>query len=404
MQVSDSDSSDSELNCTDLVQSDDETNNTKNPNVSNVDSNFSDKQSTSISVSQDTINAQILAQLQSIGQRLTKIESTQCKKTTDTGKIKSTSKKQKHKTSATLPQAHEKFPQNMSKSGLVASQMLQSTSVENSITMPANSNVQDLGSNLCTGQSLASQNPVLQNTTIPHLQELRQDIYIQTQVEKRLKDLADSVKSGNCKQNSLRGGPVEVIVPNRIKWPHEYVLSGSQKERVSYDQLSVTQWMAGFCRIMKEEQNSQNQKFMLDYLISLLDDANDFSWDAAKASHAVLLCRMEQGEVVSYQEPTKLIVLGEPMPRDILHKVSTMLNLSIMPGKMQTKSPNPCLVSTSIKVLVFNKNHTRRRVLYINISVLPALHLKVKLTHIQKLIVEINSRKIQKTSRFGHVP
>ena len=35
--------------------------------------------------------------------------------------------------------------------------------------------------------------------------------------------------------------------------------------------------MAGFCRIMKEEQNSQNQKFMLDYLISLRDDANDFT-------------------------------------------------------------------------------------------------------------------------------
>ena len=48
---------------------------------------------------------------------------------------------------------------------------------------------------------------------------------------------------------------------------------------------------------MREEQNLQNQKFMLGYLISLLDDANDFSWDMAKASHAVLLCRMEQGEV-----------------------------------------------------------------------------------------------------------
>ena len=64
--------------------------------------------------------------------------------------------------------------------------------------------------------------------------------------------------------------------------------------------------MAGFCRIMKEEKNSQNQKFMLDYLISLLDDANNFSWDAAKASHAVLLCRMEQGEVVSYEEIDKI--------------------------------------------------------------------------------------------------
>ena len=33
---------------------------------------------------------------------------------------------------------------------------------------------------------------------------------------------------------------------------------------------------------------------------------NNFSWDAAKASHAVLLCRMEQGEVVSYQEIDKI--------------------------------------------------------------------------------------------------
>ena len=44
---------------------------------------------------------------------------------------------------------------------------------------------------------------------------------------------------------------------------------------------------------------------MLDCLISLLDNANYFSWDAAKASHAVLLCRMEQGEV-SYQEIDKI--------------------------------------------------------------------------------------------------
>ena len=41
-------------------------------------------------------------------------------------------------------------------------------------------------------------------------------------------------------------------------------------------------------------------------MISLFDDANDFSWDAAKASHAVLLCRMEQGEVKRYTEVDKI--------------------------------------------------------------------------------------------------
>ena len=34
---------------------------------------------------------------------------------------------------------------------------------------------------------------------------------------------------------------------------------------------------------------------MLSYLCDLMEDANDFSWASAKASHAVLLCEMERG-------------------------------------------------------------------------------------------------------------
>ena len=79
-----------------------------------------------------------------------------------------------------------------------------------------------------------------------------------------------------------------------------------KKESLNYNQLSVTQWVAGFGHIMGEEQNSEIKDSMLDYLISLFDDANEFSWDAAKASHAVLLCRMEQGEIKSYTEVEKI--------------------------------------------------------------------------------------------------
>ena len=45
----------------------------------------------------------------------------------------------------------------------------------------------------------------------------------------------------------------------------------------------------------ERKKNPEIKDSMLDYLVSLFDDANDFSWDAAKASHAVLLCRMEEG-------------------------------------------------------------------------------------------------------------
>ena len=45
---------------------------------------------------------------------------------------------------------------------------------------------------------------------------------------------------------------------------------------------------------------------MLDYLISHLDDFQDFSWAAAKASHGVLLCRMERGEIEDYSKIDKI--------------------------------------------------------------------------------------------------
>ena len=93
---------------------------------------------------------------------------------------------------------------------------------------------------------------------------------------KGLQQLAKTSTSEN-KIKSQRGSQVDVFVKNRIKWPHEYVLAGSLKERVSYDQLTMGQWMAGFCRTMIEESCIQNKNAILDYLISLLDDSNDFS-------------------------------------------------------------------------------------------------------------------------------
>ena len=93
-----------------------------------------------------------------------------------------------------------------------------------------------------------------------------------------------------------------MLVKNRVKWPHEYVLSGLNKGRVTYDHLNVTQWEAGFGRTMRDKSDPALRKHMLEYLISIMDDANDLSWTSAKASHAVLLCRMEQGEVKDYSD------------------------------------------------------------------------------------------------------
>ena len=36
-----------------------------------------------------------------------------------------------------------------------------------------------------------------------------------------------------------------MFVQTRVKWPHDFLLSGSSKEHISYDQLTMPQCMAG---------------------------------------------------------------------------------------------------------------------------------------------------------------
>ena len=209
-------------------------------------------------VSQNDINKKILAQLQSLGDRLDCLEKKPVKKTSDRSKVKSSKK-------------------------------TSTVSVAGSGSVRIDT-VRDATASGCM---------------FPSPSDLRQDAKIQQEVQLRLRELADNAGKGN--ENKIpEGGSVDVYVGRRIKWLHEFVLAGNAKDRVSYDQLTPIQWMAGFCRSMREEENSKCREFMLDYLVNLLEDATDFSWAAAKASHAVLLCRMEQGEVKDWTEVEKI--------------------------------------------------------------------------------------------------
>ena len=53
---------------------------------------------------------------------------------------------------------------------------------------------------------------------------------------------------------------------------------------------------------MRDELDLTMRKHMLEYLISIMDDANEFLWTSAKASHRVLLCHMEQGKIKDYSD------------------------------------------------------------------------------------------------------
>ena len=91
----------------------------------------------------------------------------------------------------------------------------------------------------------------------------------------------------------------------------------------------------------------QVKEHMLDYLINLLEDANDFSWASAKASHAVLLCRMEQGEVVSWADVDK---------NDRICRAHAQRHISQQSAQTKNYEKNGKQPTKFVACVYFNKN------------------------------------------------
>ena len=99
------------------------------------------------------------------------------------------------------------------------------------------------------------------------------------------------------KFKSQRGGSDTVYCKIEVPWPHNYILTGSTKSMASYDNLSMSQWVAGFSQIIREQTDPTVKNQMLDYMSDLMEDSHDFGWQVAKGCHAVLLVKMEEGKV-----------------------------------------------------------------------------------------------------------
>ena len=132
---------------------------------------------------------------------------------------------------------------------------------------------------------------------VPSLEMLKSS-HVQRKVDRRIKDLNQSSRAiGKLKYKSLRGGDVDVQVRHKVHWPHEAILRAVSHQRVAYDQLSLTQWVHGFCKNILEEKSECRKDSMISYLGDLMEDVTEFSWQGAKAAHAILLCEMERGSL-----------------------------------------------------------------------------------------------------------
>ena len=161
--VEESDSSDeSDLNCSDIVENSDGEKTGEKETVKSDDVNDTAPDNAAV---QQLINSRILSQLQTISHRLGKIEQTRGKKTNDPKKVKSSKNKQ------------------------LGTDKSKTTSTNQSEISAASKPTQ---------QKILSQNV----DQLPQLHTIRQDLLIQAQVEKRLKELAEAGKSGTQKQKS----------------------------------------------------------------------------------------------------------------------------------------------------------------------------------------------------------
>ena len=131
---------------------------------------------------------------------------------------------------------------------------------------------------------------------LPTAAVLRRSAYVQREVDSRLQELRTLNEQGKFK--SQRGGSDTVYGKHDVPWPHNYILTGNTKSRASYDNLSMFQWVAGFCQIIREQNDPIVKNQMLDYMADLMGDSHDFGWQVAKGCHAVLLVKMEEGKVV----------------------------------------------------------------------------------------------------------
>ena len=96
-----------------------------------------------------------------------------------------------------------------------------------------------------------------------------------------------------------------------------------------------------------------------------MDDANDFLWIWGKASHAVLLCQMEQGEVKSYSDTLAIDRNSGANAQKHVTVSQTSSPQNLVYGKNMAKQQNRCLAH------IFNqgtcpqkKSHETKGVLY----------------------------------------
>ena len=89
--------------------------------------------------------------------------------------------------------------------------------------------------------------------------------------------------------------------------PHNNVLGGLTRQKVTYDQLSLTQFIQGFTRNILDESDNEVREQMLWYLSDLMEDATDFLW---RVPRLTMLCSSAKWRGAQYVGQIKVALIA----------------------------------------------------------------------------------------------
>ena len=143
---------------------------------------------------------------------------------------------------------------------------------------------------------------------IPSIQALKSTAVNQELVQRRLQELQQQVipqdtgkmtnfsasNQVNSLNNNSKKGKKDKV---EVVWPQDCAFVGHLRARVTYEQLTQSQFVLGFLRSVQEEVNPYIRSNMVEYLTELFQNVCDFGWPAAKGAHLVVMSKMEDGLV-----------------------------------------------------------------------------------------------------------
>jgi hypothetical protein len=104
-----------------------------------------------------------------------------------------------------------------------------------------------------------------------------------------------NINSNKKARGLLRAGG-EASRHVHIDWPHDFVLSGPDKDRICYKDLNLEQWAYGYTCILENQTNPVVKDNMIGHLKHFFHDTISYGFKRAKGAHAEVLSEMELGK------------------------------------------------------------------------------------------------------------